>query len=128
MSAPSYPCEYCGSHSPRRADHDDCRATAAREAAELRLADVSPADLAAYRAARDAFLVAGDAYDAAWNRWFAKRQRGERTNGARASALGNHANWLSTLLADAEGKLLAAEVDPADVDKLDGVQREVSYG
>jgi hypothetical protein len=94
----------------------------------MALSDLSPADLAAYRAARDAYLEAGDAYDAAWNRWFAKRMRGERTNGARTSALGNIASLRSTDLYNAQFPLFDADVDPADVDKLDGISREVSYG
>jgi hypothetical protein len=88
------------------------------------LADVSPADLAAYRAARSTYLAAGDRADAAWLRWF----NGETRNGAAASRLNNALGPLSADLYNAQRPLFAAEVDPADVDKLDGVQREVSYG
>lgn len=94
----------------------------------MSLADVSPADLAAYRAARDAYLAAGDRMDAAFRRYFTKLQAGERTNGAGVARLDNIAADLSTVLYNSQSPLFRADVDPADVDKLDGVQREVSYG
>lgn len=94
----------------------------------MSLSDVSPADLAAYRAARDAYLAAGDKADAAWLRWFNKARTGAATNGAAAARLYNALGPLSADLYNAQSPLFRADVDPADVDALDGVSREVSYG
>lgn len=94
----------------------------------MSLADLSPADLAAYRAARDAYLAAGDRADAAFRRYFAKIRAGEPTNGAAVARLENIASYLSADLFNAQAALFAADVDPTEVDALDGVRREVSYG
>lgn len=77
--------------------------------------------VAAYRVAREAFTVAADAADAAWTRWFTKRQRGAATNGAQASRLANEASYKSADLASAEGQVWKHEVDPRDVCVADGV-------
>lgn len=88
---------------------------------------VSAADaLAAYRELRDRTLAAEEKAEAAFARWFAKASRGEPTNAAQASRLADAANYLSADLASAEHALYSLELDPADVDRADGVDRVVS--
>lgn len=79
--------------------------------------------IAEYRKARDAYYAAGAKADAAFARWFTKRQNGERTSGAAAARLANQTNWLSAEMVSAQGKLYALGVDPWDIDDADGVER-----
>jgi len=83
--------------------------------------------LANYREKRDAYLVAAAREDAAFVKWFTKRRDGEHTNGGAASRLATQANYASADLAAAQGKLYKFDIDPADVDREDGVERTVSY-
>lgn len=76
-----------------------------------------------YRRKRAAYLEACKREDEAFNRWFVKRQRGERTNAAAASRLANLANYASADLASAQGALYALDLDPHDIDDADGVER-----
>jgi hypothetical protein len=83
--------------------------------------------LAAYRAARATYLAAQAAADDAWDRWFAKRTQGIATNGAQASRLADLANYASADLASAQDGLYRFDLDPADVDRDDGITRTVIY-
>lgn len=76
--------------------------------------------VALYRQRREAFVAAADKADDAFGRWFAKGHAGVATNGAQANRLSHEANYLSADLSGVEGKLYAMDVDPRDVDKLDG--------
>ena len=53
--------------------------------------------------------------DAAFARYFAKRQAGEPTNGAAVSRLANRVNYLSADLESASGPLWDADLDPEKV-------------
>lgn len=57
--------------------------------------------------------------DAAWTRWFTKRQRGERTSGAGASRLLNEANALSADLDSAAGRVFAVGLNDSDIRSID---------
>ena len=75
-----------------------------------------------YRARRTAFFKAAEAADAAFLRWFTKRQNGEPTNAAAATRLANLTSYASADLAVAEGALYALDIDSRDVDREDGVE------
>lgn len=79
--------------------------------------------LAAYRAARASYYAAAAREDAAFARYFAKRQRGEATNGAAVSRLSNLTNYASAELYSAQSALYRLDVDPWDIDDADGVER-----
>lgn len=68
-----------------------------------------------FRAAWAAFCEAGDKADAAFLRWFTKRQAGERTNGAQASRLANETSYRSADLSIAAGRLYRLDIDPTTV-------------
>lgn len=85
------------------------------------------AALAVYRKRRDEYLRLAALADAAWDRWFTKRKNGEPTNGAAASRAASVANYASADLAGAQLALYHFEIDPADVDREDGVERTVTY-
>ena len=78
-------------------------------------------ELATYREIRARLLDAEARADASFRRYFEKTLRGEPTSGAAASRLANEANYLSADLAGAELALFAFEIDPREVDKIDGV-------
>lgn len=76
----------------------------------------------AYRAARTAWLAAGDRSDAAFSRYFAKLRAGEPTNGAAVARLDNLTNYASAALYQAQGALYKLDIDPWDIDDEDGVE------
>jgi hypothetical protein len=78
-------------------------------------------EIAAYRAARDAFVAASERADKAFMRWFRKREQGEPTNGAAATRASNEANYRSADMQNAESPIWRMDVDPAWVDEMDGV-------
>jgi hypothetical protein len=75
----------------------------------------------AYRVAREAYLKADAASDAAFKRWWVKRVQGVKTNGARANALAAQTNFRSADLSGTELYVWTHEVNPRDVDAADGV-------
>jgi hypothetical protein len=74
-----------------------------------------------YRELRDRFLAAEAKADAAFLRWFEKRQAGVPTNGAQANRLAADANYLSADLASAVDALYRLDIDPRSIDAADGV-------
>lgn len=80
-------------------------------------------ELDRYREARDVFIEARAKADVAWLRWFRRTQAGIRTSGAAAQRLANRANHASAELYAAEGRLWALNVDPAEIDRQDGIVR-----
>lgn len=68
-----------------------------------------------FKAAWAAYRTAQDKADAAFARWFTKRQSGQPTNAAQATRLANEANYLSADLASAAGRLYAVEIDPTEI-------------
>lgn len=81
------------------------------------------AAIASYRAARTAWIEAGDKADAAFLRWHQKLINGEPTNAAQATRLQNEASYRSADLSVAQGALYALEIDPHDIDDEDDVER-----
>jgi len=76
-----------------------------------------------YRAARDAYRAAAVREDAAFRRWFIKRQAHEPTNGGAAARLAHETNRLRADLHSAQSALYALDLDPWDIDDADGVER-----
>lgn len=76
--------------------------------------------VAVYREAREAYLVADAASDRAFRNWWHRSRSGARTSTGRATHLANLTNYASADLSGAEGKVWTHEVNPRDVDKLDG--------
>jgi hypothetical protein len=79
-------------------------------------------DVTAFREANAKFLEAARKADAAFDRWFAKAQRGEPTNAAAATRLANLANYASADRAAAYYRAERAlnpdrttDIDPYDV-------------
>lgn len=73
---------------------------------------------ATYIAARTEYERVGDLADAAFARYFSKRQAGEPTNGAACARLDNRASYLSAAVSSAEYGVWTTsddEVDPETV-------------
>lgn len=77
----------------------------------------------AYREARTAWLAAGDREDAAFARYFAKRQAGTPTNGAATARLSNLTSYASAAMYSAQSALYRLDLDPWTIDDEDGVER-----
>lgn len=71
--------------------------------------------IAEFKAAWAAFRAAEDKAEAAFLRWFNKRQAGQPTNAAQAQRLSNEASYLSADLAGAAGKLYLLDIDPTTI-------------
>lgn len=82
---------------------------------------MTAAEIENYRTKRDEFIALADRADAAFLRHFAKLQNGEPTNAAQATRLSHLANYASADLSTAAGPLWAADLDPAEIDRQDGV-------
>lgn len=70
----------------------------------------------AFRAAYAARKKAADNADAAFARYFRKREAGEPTNGAAWQRLENEANYLSADLQTAADRLYAVDIDPTNIE------------
>lgn len=79
--------------------------------------------LTLYRAARAAYYAAAAREDAAFARYFTKRQAGVATNGAAVSRLSNLTSYASTELYSAQSALYRLDLDPWAVDDADEVER-----
>lgn len=83
------------------------------------MTDEQKAALVAFAAAHQKFAAQMQKADAAWTRWFTKRQRGDRTSGAGASRLLNTANALSADLDSAAGRCFAVGLNDSDIRSID---------
>ena len=79
--------------------------------------------IANYREKRNEWLRLTALEDAAFARYFDKRMRGERTNGAAMQRIGNRASYASADMSGAQSELFRRELDPWDYDDADGVER-----
>lgn len=74
-----------------------------------------------YREVRGRYLVAMERADAAFLRWFRKREQGLASNGAAAQRLANDANYVSADLASAEIAVYKLDLNPRAIDVQDGI-------
>lgn len=81
-----------------------------------------PEVLAAYRDARRAYLALCDRADASFRRWFEGNGSASYTR-----RLENEASRASATLAATQLALYRFDLDPADVDRDDGITRDVTY-